>query len=129
MLIKINHGEKKSSSVLEYKLSREQSYYSNYFGADNNYNNDNNNNNNNNTTINNNNNNNSTHQNSICRLCSERDETINHMLSECGKLAQKEYKTKHDWVCKFIPWEQCKKLKVDHTNNRYMHNSEPLLVN
>ena len=28
-----------------------------------------------------------------CRLCDDRDETVNHMISECSKLAQKEYKT------------------------------------
>ena len=33
-----------------------------------------------------------TQQNSKCRLCSDRDETINHIISECSKLAQKEYK-------------------------------------
>ena len=27
-----------------------------------------------------------------------RDETINHIISECSKLAQKEYKARHDWV-------------------------------
>ena len=36
-----------------------------------------------------------TQQNSKCRLCGDRDETINHIISECSKLAQ-EYKTKHD---------------------------------
>ena len=39
-----------------------------------------------------------TQQNSNCRLCGDRDETINHIISECSKLAQKEYKTRHDWV-------------------------------
>ena len=33
----------------------------------------------------------------------ERDETI--MISECSKLAQKEYKTRHDHVGKEIHWE------------------------
>ena len=37
-----------------------------------------------------------TQQNSKCRLCSDRDETINHIISECSKLAQKEYKARHD---------------------------------
>ena len=31
-------------------------------------------------------------------LYSDRDETINHIISECSKLAQKVYKTRHDWV-------------------------------
>ena len=32
-----------------------------------------------------------TQQNSKCRLCGDRDETINHIITECSKLAQKEY--------------------------------------
>ena len=43
-----------------------------------------------------------TQQNSKCRLCSDRDETINHIISECSKLAQKEYKTRHGWLAKVI---------------------------
>ena len=46
-----------------------------------------------------------TQQNIKCRLCSERDETINHIISECSKLAQKEY------------------------NKWYMHNPAPVLEN
>ena len=45
-----------------------------------------------------------TQQNSKCRLCSDRDETINHIISECSKLAQSEYKARHDWVGKVIHW-------------------------
>ena len=41
---------------------------------------------------------NETQQNSKCRLCGDRDETINHIIIECSKLAQKEYKTWHDWL-------------------------------
>ena len=37
-----------------------------------------------------------TQQSSKCELCGDRDETINHIISECSKLAQKEYKTRHD---------------------------------
>ena len=37
-----------------------------------------------------------------CRLCGDRDETINHTISERSKLAQKEYKTTHDWVRQVI---------------------------
>ena len=42
-----------------------------------------------------------TQQNSKCRLCNDRDETINHIISECSKLAQKEYKARHD---KSVRW-------------------------
>ena len=52
-----------------------------------------------------------TQQNSKCRLCGNRDETIYHIISECSKLAQKEYKARHDWVGKVIHREMCKKFK------------------
>ena len=70
-----------------------------------------------------------TQQNSKCRLCGDRDETINHIISECSKLAQKEYKARHDWVGKVIHWEMCKKLQFNHINKWYMHNPAPVLVN
>ena len=70
-----------------------------------------------------------TQQNSKCWLCGDRDETINRIISECSKLAQKEYKTRHDWVGKVIHWEMCKKFKFDHTNKWYMHNPAPVLEN
>ena len=53
----------------------------------------------------------------------------NHIISECSKLAQREYKTRHDWVGKGIHWELCKKFKFDHVNKCYMHNPEPFLEN
>ena len=37
-----------------------------------------------------------TQQNSKYRLCGDREEITNHIISECSKLAQKEYKTWHD---------------------------------
>ena len=70
-----------------------------------------------------------TQQNSKYRLCGDRDETINHIISECSKLTQKEYKARHNWVGKVIHWEMCKKLKFDHANKWYMHNPTPVLEN
>ena len=37
-------------------------------------------------------------QNSKCRLWDDRDKMMTHIISECSKLAQKEYKTRQDWV-------------------------------
>ena len=51
------------------------------------------------------------------------------MISKCRKLAQKKYKTKHDWVGKVIPWEMCQKFKFDHTNKWYKHNPASVLEN
>ena len=61
-------------------------------------------------------------QNSKCRLCGDRGETINHIISECSKLARKEYKATHDW-------EMCRKFQFDYTNKWYMHNPAPVLEN
>ena len=58
-------------------------------------------------------------QNSKRRQCGDRDETINHIKSECSKLAQKEYKARYDWVGK--------KCEFDHANKWYMHNPAPIL--
>ena len=70
-----------------------------------------------------------TQQNCKCRLCGDRDETINHTISECIKLAPKEYKMRHDWVGKVFHWEMCRKFQFDHTNKWYMHNPAPVLEN
>ena len=70
-----------------------------------------------------------TQQSSKCRLCSDRDETINHIISECSKLAQKEYKARHDWVGKVVHWEMCRIVHFDLTNKWYMHNPAPVLEN
>ena len=70
-----------------------------------------------------------TQQNSKCRLCGDRDQTINHIIRKCSKLAQKEYKTRHDWVGKAIHYEICKRFKFDHTNKWYVYNPASVLEN
>ena len=59
----------------------------------------------------------------------QRQKTINLIISECSKLAQNGYKTRHDLVSKVIDCEMCKKFKFDHTNKWYMHNPAPVLAN
>ena len=70
-----------------------------------------------------------TWQNSKYRLCGERDETINHIISECSKLAPKEYETWYNWVGKAIHRELCKKFKYDLNSKWYMHHLESFLEN
>ena len=36
-----------------------------------------------------------TQEESMCRMCRRADETINHLLSECSEMAQKEYNRRH----------------------------------
>ena len=46
----------------------------------------------------------------ICRGSGAADETVAHIVSECSKLAQKEYKqVRHDNVAKILHWKLCEK--------------------
>ena len=53
-----------------------------------------------------------TQQNCRCMLCDDRDKMINHIISECSKLAQKEYKTRCNWVGKVIHWGIVQEVEV-----------------
>lgn len=64
-----------------------------------------------------------------CRMCGNADETINHVLSECPKLAQKEYKRRHDWVGKRVHWELARKHDFPVSEKWYEHIPEPVLEN
>ena len=66
-------------------------------------------------------------QNCRCRLYGNRDKIINHTISECSKLVQKEYKTKHNWGYKVIHWELCKELKFDYKNKWYTPKPDSVL--
>ena len=53
-------------------------------------------------------------KNSLCRLCSDEDETVNHTINKYSKIASKEYKTKSDWMGKVIQLDLFKWLKFDY---------------
>ena len=59
-------------------------------------------------------------------FCGDSEETVYHMISECSKQAQKEYKT---WVRKVIYWELCMKLEVIQTTKWHIHKIESVLEN
>ena len=47
---------------------------------------------------------------SICRVCGAADETGVHIVSECSKPAQKEYKqVRYGNVVKMLHWKLCEK--------------------
>ena len=54
-------------------------------------------------------------QNSKCRLCRNRDETVNHIIRQRMKRAQKKNKSRYDWLGKVIHGKFCKRLKFDQT--------------
>ena len=58
-------------------------------------------------------------------MCRKVDESINRIVSECPKLAQKEYKRRHDWLGKKIHWEVCKEEGFIVNEKWYEHLPEP----
>ena len=62
-----------------------------------------------------------------CRLSKKSDETVNHLLSECSKLAHTEYKRRNDNVAKGIHWDLCKDYGVECGDKWYEHVPEPLV--
>ena len=67
--------------------------------------------------------------NSKCRMCGQTDETINHILNECSKLAQSEYKRRHDWIGRRIHWEVCRQYNVRVPDKWYEHLPERVIEN
>ena len=70
-----------------------------------------------------------TQEDSTCRMCGKADESINHLLSECSKMAQKEYKRRHDWIGRKIHWEVCRKYGLDTKDRWYEHEPQSVFEN
>jgi hypothetical protein len=57
----------------------------------------------------------------LCRLCGEKGEHITHLISECKKLAQKEYKRRHDNVASIVHWKLCGLYQLEKAEKWYEH--------
>ena len=62
-------------------------------------------------------------------VCVDKEETAMHSVCECTKLAQKEYKRRHDWVRRVIHWELCKQLEFNHAGKWCEQKPESVLEN
>ena len=51
----------------------------------------------------------------LCRMCGVKNEKLSHIVSKCKILDQKEYKKRHDNVCRYIHWRLCKKHDFEGT--------------
>ena len=54
-------------------------------------------------------------------MCGERGETVQHILCECKKLAQCEYKRRHGTVAKLVHWKLCEKHNLERKEEWYEH--------
>ena len=57
----------------------------------------------------------------LCRLCGEKGEHVTHLISECKKLAQKEYKRRHDNVARIVHWKLCGLYQLERAGKCYEH--------
>ena len=53
---------------------------------------------------------------SLCRMCNEKGESVSHLLSECSKLAEREFKRRHDNVIRIIHWALCRLYELDRAD-------------
>ena len=50
---------------------------------------------------------------SLRRMCRKVDESIDHIVSGCSKLAQKEYERRHDNLGKIVRWKLARKCNFE----------------
>ena len=60
----------------------------------------------------------------LCRMCGSKGETVAHVVSECGKLAQTDYKGRHDNVARYIHWQLCGKCGLERANSWFEQKPE-----
>ena len=65
----------------------------------------------------------------LCRLCGKKGESVQHITSGCEKLAQKEYKSRHENVAKKVHWDICKNNGLEHGEKWYEHAPEGAVEN
>ena len=66
---------------------------------------------------------------SLCRMCRKVDESIDHIVSSCSKLAQKEYKKRHDNLGKIVYWKLARKCNFEAGDKGYEHEPESVFEN
>ena len=62
-------------------------------------------------------------------MCRKVDESIDHIVSDCSKFAQKEYKRRHDNLGKIVHWKLASKCNFEAQDEWYEHEPESVLEN
>jgi hypothetical protein len=65
----------------------------------------------------------------MCRLCGIKEETVDHLVSSCSKIAQTDYKGRHDKVAANLHWSLCKQFGFERAQKWYEHRAERVLEN
>ena len=64
----------------------------------------------------------------LCRMCGERGESIYHLISECRKLAQRDYKRRHDDVARYVR-QICQESGIESCDKWHEHKPEYVMEN
>ena len=64
-----------------------------------------------------------------CKMCKTRVETVTHIISECSKLAQTDYKAQHNRVTSAVHWSIMKAHGLPLMNLYYEHRADRVVEN
>ena len=65
----------------------------------------------------------------LCRLCSEKNESVTHLICGCKVLAQKEYNRIHDNIARIVHWMVCGRYSIGRVDGWYEHHPEGVIEN
>lgn len=63
------------------------------------------------------------------RMCREKAETVNHLVSECSKLAQRDYRGRHDSVVRYVHLQLCGRRGLEKADRWYNQQLEAIIEN
>ena len=66
---------------------------------------------------------------SKCRMCSQQEETVDHIVSGCEVLAKTEYISRHNNAAAYLHWSICKDHDLKITDKWYQHTPETVIHN
>ena len=61
------------------------------------------------------------------RLCKVKEETIDVLVSSCSKIAQTDYKERHDKVASMLHWNLCRKYNLPTADKWWEHKVDKVL--
>ena len=63
------------------------------------------------------------------RMCGDKGESFCHLISKCGKLAQREYKRRQNDIARYFHWQLCEKAGIETNEKWYEHKPECVMEN
>ena len=65
--------------------------------------------------------------NSKCRLCNQYEETMDHIISGCSKIAHTDYKYRHNKVAAMLHWNLCQNYGIPVARKWWEHKPEKVM--